>query len=150
MELVLSYQNYHNSGINDLFRDCVRAEMKAGPRNEGGAMAAVAAHIGVSALTVRLRCRDQVTGKPRIKGMRERCWAFLDRIAAHERAWADALAAKLERQRLELQFNLPLEGGGHDASGGPTAARRVELAEGNVANARRALVDYTRAKRRAE
>lgn len=146
MEISVSYQNFDN--INDLFRDCVRADMKAGPRNECGAMATVAAHVGVSPLTVRLRCRDRVVGKPRKKGLRERCWAFLDRIAEAERAWADTLAEKTARQRLELQLNLPLEGTNNVAGRDQLAARRLDLAESDVANARRALMEFERAKRK--
>lgn len=138
---VLSYQNFD---INDLFRACVRAEMKAGPRNESGAMATVATSVGVSALTVRLRCRDHTIGVPRKKHIRERCWAFLDSIAERERAWAERLAEVVERQRQDLQLILPLEGTNDAASNSRSIPGTVARAEGSVAAARRAAGDYAR------
>lgn len=138
---LVSYQNFD---INDLLRDCVRAEMKAGPRNESGAMATVAEAVGVSALTVRLRCLGYTTGVPRKKHIRERCWAFLDRIVERERAWFERLAEAVERQRQSLQLTLPLEGTNNAASNSRSAPRAVARVEGSVAAARRAAGDYAR------
>lgn len=146
----MSYQDFD---INDLFRDCVRAEMKHGPRNESGAMSMVAQAVGVSPLTVRMRCRDLTTGRPRKKGIRERCWSFLDAIARKERAWADRLAAEIERQRdemeAELQLRLPLEGNenglGRDVG---IVAKRLRAAERSLELADRATGDFARARRK--
>lgn len=138
----MSWSNCANSDINDLFRDCVRAEMKHGPRNECGAIATVAAQIGVSPQIVKLRCRDHVTGRPRIKNLRERCWSFLDRVAEREKAWAEALLLAVERQRDELQLRLPLEGGVNVSSGTRSAAWCLERADDNAADARHALDVY--------
>lgn len=142
MGATLSYSEITNSDINDLFRDCVRAEMKHGPRNECGAIATLAAEIGVSPQIVRLRCRDAITGSPRKKNLRERCWAFLDRIAELERAWADRVAAEVARQRDDLQLKLPLEGGENAASGNRSVARVLGHAERDVATAYRSLDVY--------
>lgn len=131
------WPNSSNSDINGLIRGCVRAEMKHGPRNECGAIDAVAAGIGVSPQIVRLRCRDHVTGTPRVRNLRERCWEFLDRIAATERAWAEGLAAEIARQRAEFQ----LEGGENAGSLGAVAGV-LALAEGDVAAAGQSLGEY--------
>lgn len=138
----MSCSKTDNRQINDLFRDCVRADMKHGPRNESGAIATVAANLGVSPYLVKLRCRNRVTGTSRDKNIRERCWLFLDRIAERERAWAEALAESIKHQRDELQTRLPLEGGNNGPSGHRSVARGLESAEGYVADARTSLDVY--------
>jgi len=147
---LVSWPDSANSEINDLFRDCVRAEMKAGPRNQDGAMSAVAAYVGVSPQLVKLRYFDHVTGRPRKKGIRERCWAFLDAVARKEREWADRIAAEVERQRAEvdLQLTLPLTGAEHDVDTRRQriVAARHRVVESALESADRAAGDYARAK----
>lgn len=146
----MSWPDLANSEINDLFRDCVKAEMKAGPRNQDGAMSAVAAFIGVSPQLVKLRFYDHVTGVPRKKHIRERCWAFLDRIAERERAWWERMAETVEQQRQSLQLTLPLEGTPNAARDSRSVARRVARAASEVAAMDRAAGDYARARPRVK
>lgn len=122
----MSYVNSHN--FNDLLRRAVRVSQECGS-NVTGARATVAAFIGMSTSTVEMRLRGDIKGPPRHhRAVEARVWAFLDTIAAKQRAWLARLEAEIETKRVsDVQGDL---GGAADS----------------LARAKGALGDYHKAR----
>lgn len=114
MSARLSWSKNTNSdeiGINDLIRSAVRAEIKCG-NNWIGATAALARWLDVSVGMIRARCKDELTGPPRVKrDLIEGCWGFKGDVARRHAAEAarlrDAVSKRDDRLQLELPFDAP-------------------------------------------
>jgi hypothetical protein len=141
--------NNHNSvTFNDLIRRCVRGDMRDG-RNMTGAIANVADFMGMHPRTVWLRYQDELTGEPRrAAGLADGLWRFLEAIHARERRWLERLERDIEQERNRLQLTLPLEpmNGARPRGGMGIGANGVARAEGDLAAAKKALADFSRAR----
>jgi predicted DNA-binding ribbon-helix-helix protein len=115
--------------FNVLLRRAVRAAEKCG-QNATGARADVAAFVGLSANTVGMRVRGEITGPPRRRqSLEDRVWAFLDMVASRQRAWLQRLEAEIEQKRAQ------------------DVASDLNAASSNLESARRALADFDAARR---
>lgn len=133
---------------NSVLKHAVAVQTKCGS-NRTGAIATVAAWLGVSPQIVKMRINDEVVGPPRNKQLVDRCWGFLDMVAQRERAWVESLAHEVEQNRLRLQPDHPLEGIMNAESHRTLAVRRAARGATHVAAARRALAEVDEVVRRA-
>lgn len=112
MSAPLSWSKNTNSdeiGINDLIRSAVRAEIKCG-NNWIGATAALARFLDVSVSMVRARCKDELTGAPRVKrDLIEGCWRFKADVARRHATEAARLRDEVRKRDDRLQLELPFD-----------------------------------------
>lgn len=147
----MSCRNTTNS-VNDALRRAVRVQTECGS-NRTGAIATVAAWLGVSPQIIKMRINDEIVGQPRSKGLiAARCWEFLAMVAQRERAWAENLAIEVEQNKLRLQLNLPLEGtvNGTIQSIRSADEHRLDPSKGQLEGARRKLAEFETIKRAAQ